>query len=287
MTQAPEISPGTVSKILWHFTGGPKWDSAANRQQSRPKPAATAYDNLKSIVREKSLRLGNYKEIVRVVLASRRVYNVQKHEVEIQKNVPVTLQSSPVCCIADIPAPHLRYHAYRYGRFAIGFHRDAIIRAGFNPVFYTLENTPIIGSIYKGLSLIQDPDTWALRDAISEIEAANNDSSRSEAVADGTSRLELELDIFESALSDAERSLGRFVAFVKTFSKEEFSSIYCEREWRSTRQFNFTFDDIAMIALPAKIGEKSYYKSFVERFAPRTGVPRRVPIVPWDDLIEH
>src|SRR5262249_37193027 len=30
---AMPASPGTVSKILWHFTGGPIWDEAAKRQK--------------------------------------------------------------------------------------------------------------------------------------------------------------------------------------------------------------------------------------------------------------
>jgi hypothetical protein len=39
--------------------------------------------------------------------------------------------------LADIPVAHLSYHAHRYGKAAIGFHRDAAIREGFHPVFYT------------------------------------------------------------------------------------------------------------------------------------------------------
>ena len=35
-------TPGTVSKILWHFTGGPRWNSELNRQEQEPKPAEEA-----------------------------------------------------------------------------------------------------------------------------------------------------------------------------------------------------------------------------------------------------
>ena len=31
-----------LSKILWHFTGGPKWDTAKDRQEQRPKPMEEA-----------------------------------------------------------------------------------------------------------------------------------------------------------------------------------------------------------------------------------------------------
>ena len=50
-------TPGTVSKILWHFTGGPKWDSIKNRHQKRPKPSSDAYNNLISIVNSKTLKI--------------------------------------------------------------------------------------------------------------------------------------------------------------------------------------------------------------------------------------
>jgi hypothetical protein len=43
---------------------------------------------------------------------------------------------------------HLGYHAKRYGKFSIGFYREAAIRMGFNPVFYTLENQQVIQNYY-------------------------------------------------------------------------------------------------------------------------------------------
>ena len=46
---------------------------------------------------------------------------------------------------------HLGYHANRYGTIAIGFHRDRAIRHGFQPVFYQLENSPILREIYADL----------------------------------------------------------------------------------------------------------------------------------------
>ena len=46
MTKAPKFSPGSVSKILWHFTGGPKWNDQKKRQAKKQKPAAEAFENL-------------------------------------------------------------------------------------------------------------------------------------------------------------------------------------------------------------------------------------------------
>jgi hypothetical protein len=45
----------------------------------------------------------------------------------------------------------------------------------------------------------------------------------------------------------ANERLETFLAFIKTFDQTEFSTIYCEREWRSIYEFAFVFDEIAMI----------------------------------------
>ncbi len=68
MDQTSALTPGRVSKILWHFTGGPTWSKRLKRQGSRPKRSSEAYANLVSILRSRELRLGEYREVVRVVL---------------------------------------------------------------------------------------------------------------------------------------------------------------------------------------------------------------------------
>ena len=47
---------------------------------------------------------------------------------------------------------------HRYGKFTIGFHRYPLLRNGFNPVLYTLQNTRIIRSIYNGISQLEFVD---------------------------------------------------------------------------------------------------------------------------------
>src|SRR5712671_1185210 len=169
--KAPDISPGTVSKILWHFTGGPVWNEETKRQGESPKPAAQAYNNLKLILRSREIRVGQYKEIVKAILPTRKVRNKKTGKFEIHENVPVSFQSSPVCCISDIPAPHLRYHSYRYGKFAIGFRRESVIERGFNPVLYTLEDTEVVRSIYRGFSSLRLADASELSSAKDSIES--------------------------------------------------------------------------------------------------------------------
>ena len=287
-----EITPGTVSKILWHFTGGPTWNSKTKKQTNSPKPAAVAYENLKSILRSKEVRLGTYKEVVKVIIPQVRKFNPETKRFEIKKDVPVDIESSSICCVSDIPAAHLRYHSYRYGKFALGFHRNAIIRAGFNPVFYTLQDTPVVRSIYEGFSSLKVADPEVIASAVSAIEAEVSDvegiyEDIDINVGDEIMEIECEVDSIENAISDARQSIEDFVAFVKTFEESEFSTVYCEREWRSTKAYKFKIDDLAMIVLPKTVGGKKYYKSFVEKVAPNIKLPRRIPIVPWDDLVEH
>jgi hypothetical protein len=292
MSFEQEQSPGTVSKILWHFTGGPVWNSKTKKQGSTPKPASKAYENLKSILRSKEIHLGTYKEVVRVIIPKRPRLNPLTKKREVQEKVPVDIESSSICCLSDIPAPHLRYHAYRYGKFALGFHRDAVIRAGFNPVFYTLQDTPIVRSIYRGFSSLEITDFEAIYNAISTIEMEISDTENIYDNLDidtfgAISDIESEVKSIDNAISNASKSLQNLVAFVKSFEQSEFSTVYCEREWRSTKRYNFEIDDLAMIVLPKAVGDTKYYKDFVEKVAPRLRLPRRIPIVPWDDLIEH
>jgi hypothetical protein len=106
-------------------------------------------------------------------------------------------------------------------------------------------------------------------------------------LSDYINDIQCEVESIEDAISDARKSIEDFVAFVKTFEESEFSTVYCEREWRSTNAYRFKIDDLAMIVLPNVVGGKKYYKSFVEKVARNIKLPRRIPIVPWDDLVEH
>jgi hypothetical protein len=165
-------TPGTVSKILWHFTGGPKWDEAAKCQESRPKPAEEAYAALLGILKSGHVCLGKYREVVRVTVQTRRSRTPTLIPDERPDWVDVEYKSSPVCCVADIPVAHLAYHAERYGKIAIGFYRESALRAGFNPVFYTLHKAGVLRAIHEAfnaLGRIDRPDRLA-SDTLYDIE---------------------------------------------------------------------------------------------------------------------
>jgi hypothetical protein len=290
-------SPGTVSKILWHFTGGPSWNNELNKQNEEPKDKKTALKILKAIIESKHLRLSGYDELVKIIVPELLVFNIETGKRVKQYNVKKDIVSSPVVCLADIPIQHLEYHAKRYGKFAIGFHRQSAIDNGFNPVFYTLENSTVINSIYQGFSSVESAETkYAknyLEDIESSIEEGVNDaqSEIDEIVEDGNVSIEIdassdidnlnnELDEFDDIFDEARKSVKDFVALVKTFDLEEFNTIYCEREWRALKQFNFTEDDIAMIIIPR---EEGCYDDFVQS----NPFAKYIPVVAWEDLIEH
>jgi Putative abortive phage resistance protein AbiGi, antitoxin len=297
MASTPSFAPGTVSRILWHFTGGPDWDAKNGKQKESPKSSAKAYRNLKSILASKQLRLGDYKEVVSVVVPRKMVFNIQTKKREARTNVRETLRSESICCLSDIPVQHLGYHAYRYGKFAIGFHREAAVKSGFNPVLYTLESTGIVRTIYGGLSELEFVEPSIVARGVEELESAisglESDLESNEAEVDLTDihcalrNIEPEANGIENAVAEGRHSLRRLLAFVKTFAPDEFSTIYCEREWRSLDTFNFTMADVAMVVLPRAIGAHKYFADFVSREMPRLGVPTTVPVVPWEDLVEQ
>lgn len=297
MPSSPPQTPGTVSRILWHFTGGPEWDADRRKQKSSPKAHVQAYKNLKSILETKELRLGDYQEIVKVVVPERRKFNVKKRRTEVERNVRVEVSSAPICCLSDIPAPHLSYHSYRYGKFTIGFRRSSAVTHGFNPVLYTLENTGIIRSIYGGLSELDFVEPDLITNRISDLESSlqsveaeleeNGQEVGLTEVGTDVTDIQVEAEGIEVAVNRGRESLRQLLAFVKTFSAEEFSTIYCEREWRSLSPFRFSIEDVAMIVLPRKIGAHRYYDDFVTRIVPRLRIPPTIPVVPWEDLVEH
>lgn len=282
-------NPGTVSRILWHFTGGPAWNKELKKQDGILKPSKNAYRNLINILKIKTLNLGDYSEILTIILPKLTAYDKeQKKRIE-KKNVKITLESCPVCCLADIPIIHLEYHATGYGKFALGFHRDSIIRHGFNPVLYTLHNTEIIRQIYTGLSKLELIDPESIEDIASSI-TFSVDDIKDKDVSDDIEYyawdLESEADTIKGYRNEALQSLNSFIAFVKTFDVSEFGSIYCEREWRSTKPFKFSYRDIAMIVIPRNVGHDEYFDDFCNNIIPELDLPRSIPVVPWEDLIE-
>jgi hypothetical protein len=226
-------APGTVSRILWHFTGGPSWNSAENRQATRPKPREEAYKAFLSILRSRELRLGQYREVVKVDLPKLKSYSKQTRKTEELKSTTVAMKSAQVCCLSDIPIAHLSYHATRYGKFAIGFHRAPAVRHGFNPVFYTLHNAGVLRSVRRVFVRLRQVEANQLDSIAGDVESiiqeiGDLETDRTGDVEHDLARsaddLREEAETLEDVVSSARRHFSEFLAFVKTFDKGEFQA---------------------------------------------------------------
>ena len=277
--------PGTVSKILWHFTGGPGWNARTHRQEQRRKSEDAAYDALLKILAAKHVKVGNYREVMRVRVPELRKYDHrQSRSVELLNRI-VELESAPVCCLADIPVAHLSYHARRCGKIALGFHRDAAIREGFHPVFYTWHEALSLHAISEALAQLGIIDTEEIKSLLSGMDDLTCERGHVIDMTTGAQyEVECEADHIGKGITKVNHALQAFIAFVKTFDTRDFATIHCEREWRSTGPLRLGYDDVAMIILPKGAGTGSSFQHFTSGEAATLGIPRTTPVVPWDYL---
>ena len=113
------------SKVLWHFTGYRKSESAS-------------YGILNTILESNTLKLSRQNE--KVIM-----------------NTDEIRFGGTIACVCDIPFRDLRIHTMRYGPVGIGFHKAAAINEGhFNPVLYIHRSNP---SFIKAHDLIKKNDT--------------------------------------------------------------------------------------------------------------------------------
>jgi hypothetical protein len=246
--------PKTNSDILWHFTGGPAWDLKKNCQSKNLKPDRDAYGIALKILISKNLRLGNYHELLKVIVPSYPQFDPISNSVKIRKNHPVELKTSPVCCLAEIPESELFHHAKRYGKMGIGFKRKSILRAGFNPVFYTLHHTDIALKFFSTKRGLENQDVsdveYEIENALEGIRLDLCNRCEDKIDLDGNDIL----SVAESKIWEIEDSLKDFehiMSYVKTFDTSEFDTIYAEREWRNLTNFEFEYQDIHSIIFPS------------------------------------
>lgn len=272
--------PRTHSDILWHFTGGPKWNERQGKQSDRKKTLEASYDAFCSILQSKELRVGGYHELIRIKVP--KSYEYQKGIKELKKfqNVYRTIKTSKVCCVADIQLPDLFHHAKRYGTIAIGFKRESLVNNGFNPVFYTLDDMNIVQNFFNAQNALESVDDSAsdLIDSIqSEVDSIFSEHEIDEYI-DVSEAIEATSEatgLAEEALLELEQAM----AFIKTFNRNEFDSIYSEREWRSVNNYNFKYSDIEKLVLPSK---GNYYEKFVAEKLEALKIPKRIEIIAWN-----
>jgi hypothetical protein len=276
-------SPGTVSKILWHFTGGPKWNDTANMQEETPKNPEDAYLALLGILSSHELRIGKYKEIVHVENPWFQMIGRGSMIVDPSRTMPGVIESSPVNCVADIPIMHLSYHSQRYGKMAIGFHRESVVKHGFSPVAYHLVGSPRLESVHQTYNIT----TFIAEARQSDLDliAANVRKPHEPTgyVRDASGAMVPTRDPIDHHIEVLNKGMLDLLGFIKSFKHEEFDSIYTEREWRSLSPFNFGHADVSMVVLPRGGG---YFERFVAE-SDTIGLPKTVSIVAWEDLVEH
>jgi hypothetical protein len=274
--------PGTVSEILWHFTGGPIWDEQHQKQSNICKSARVAFKNIVNILRTMELRLGNYREIARNIIEEQKIFDLDIMQEKIEKNVPIIFESLPISCVAEIPIQHLSYHSKRYGKYAIGFRRNSLLKQ-FRPVTYIFENDKVLFHLINACkeAILIKNDINDMPDQIMQ----NIDFVKSE-------KNNKKVKLLCGLLSDrgkrieyVEQVVKRYISYIKTMSYEELDTIYCEREWRSIETYKFKYSDIAFIVLP-----RSYFlkcnSEYINYFTRILNIPRSIPIIPWEDFIE-
>lgn len=253
-------TPGTVSKILWHFTGGPEWDREINKQKKTLKRSQLAFEILNKIIDQRILMTGSFSEVSQSLAINRDDDDI------------MTISTRPVCCLADIPIQHLSYHAKRYGKFAIGFHRHNV-GPQFNPVLYNAIGSDLniqIGLLHQWG---QDEGAFKLEKLLREMGLSADPQYRE--VFDLIEDIQMNFTVSSSLLVDV-------LTYSKSFnSNSEFGTIYCEREWRSTQDFYFEPSDIAMVVLPRRGG---FYNRFLQE---QTELLKFFSVVAWEDLVEH
>lgn len=318
MSAKKAILPVTHSDVLWHFTGGPKWNSRKKMQSKKTKSNNDSFEILIKILKSKTLRLGSYHELLKVSRYNNKRFDSRKKKLVIEPTAPYILHTSPVCCLADIPLAGLKYHSLRYGKCAIGFKRSSILKAKFNPVFYTLHTEAIANSYLAAHNSLNSFNMLGIEGAIDSVrikiqddyqfklesirDNLNTDSEfdncprcgegllldidapvdnvEDEIEYDDTDILQ-EFNEVDKLFAKGLSELRHLMSYVKTFEDSEFNTIYAEREWRSLKAFSFRWSDVDSIVLPLKGG---YFDKFESKYRNKFGIPKRVKIMTWEGL---
>ena len=278
-------NPGTVSKILWHFTGGPQWDTKNQCQLEELKPPKEAYKNLCSILKSHTLKVGNYHENINTyidILPNLPTVTEEMKKYLIVNQTPTTIKTNPVCCVADIPLKYLNHHSERYGKFGVGFSRDSL-KQKFNPVFYTLNSEIISGYLIKAFknidTNIKNLEAFIkIKDKyIQEIGENDNSSDLEE--------FDKFLSKFNYHMKNSSDSILEYFSYFASFFKtiEDYNEIYYEREWRSLYNYEFSDNDIECIIIPS---EGDFYNNFLEKEIDGLSLPNSISIIPWEDISE-
>ena len=216
-----------ASEVLWHFVGRTRSDSGR-------------YEDLLSILRQ-GLQLGKGKEEFRFYCKRTKKWR--------------SLEGYPAVCLADIPLKDLHIHAVRYGEYAIGFHKESVIRYGFNPVLYANQHSGVFH------------DFIFLRDRL-------EDRLRKLSVEAATDLQKLLLLL--GTVTKAGNLQANPVADID-WDKAQVNNFYYEREWRHVLPWPFQASDVAMVILP----DRRITDFLRDRKSSGLKIDERTPVLPY------
>lgn len=209
------------SQIYWHFTGSP--ENVPWSQVESPKDILE-YD-LKSPKRAL--------EIASQILEQGKLMATATTEHKINETL---YQSSPFCCVTDIPLKDLQIHSHYYGQVAIGFHSTSIHDTWF-PVLYIPMKRLAAFDLWVGYPL------QMAHDLLPHKERHNFHEGN------------MSVDVYDphpfihTADAHAVPEILSWVKFTE-FSPKPGGSFYQEREWRHLGDFKFATSDVAALVVP-------------------------------------
>ena len=189
-----------TSEVLWHFAGRRKTDEEQ-------------YYSLLSILKN-GLKVGEKNEEFKFIDPKNKKF--------------VSLWGYPVSCLADIPLKDLLIHAERYGKYAIGFHKESAIDHEFMPVLYVNQFS---GFFRRFIELRNEIENY-LKTADVEI------SNKFE-----------ELLLLLGSIAKSGNLKANPINDIN-WDDMQVNNFYYEREWRSLRDWDFRKNDVAIIILP-------------------------------------
>jgi hypothetical protein len=163
-------------------------------------------------------------------------------------------------CYADIPLLSIPFHAAKYGRFGLSFHRDLLIRRGARPVIYIPTRGDDATSVH-GATLLND------------MQVAYNAFRKRfvDPIRDGARNrrrlLGSEPQSDERTIDTLHTTLAlHFLAFVKPYDSQlpvdHQDYFYSEREWRITNFLRFIPNEVERVIVATENDKAALSREF-------------------------
>jgi hypothetical protein len=198
--------------------------------------------------------------VLKLILAEGSIHRSGPNPTDPRASVIVNLEETlasgklvdpAITCYCDIPFQSIAFHAKKYGRFGLSFHRDFLIYRGARPVMYLpMRSDDHFGA--HGGTLLRDTD--AIYKALRERVADQQSSKTTRTLGHAPNGVNGLLDALDTLLT------FRFLSFLKAYDSElpqdHVDYYYSEREWRLSGPLTFNADDVARIVVAEGFGHR-------------------------------